>query len=314
MTGQEMEEKLAENSLKFYFYSFLLFFPFNSSYFKIHDETYSKLYLKNGNKGDQSISHLPSFLSNPLTSFLFTSSDNNGNDSNDPTKDEKDKETMNNTTSSAASSSYSFHGYLSEENFILFFTQIIIFFNQLIIHEIIQKKSFNEWGALLLYEEILSYQKAYDQIILPYQELNSNNNMMMKTTASMNHDHEDTHNNNNIGFQSISDRNQFYIFQSKKSFMKLINIMKILTLDAPSDIRRYHYLLAANTTSSIPSPPPSSSSALSANTSDDTLPKTIPKENKEKEKDRFTEEELRFYLSRRIEFSRDAIQKIKLTM
>lgn len=170
--------------------------------------------------------------------------------------------------------------------------QIILIINNYLLEELIQKKTFNEWGALLLHEEILDYQKTCEQFFLIYQSSDNNN----KEECDNNYEDEE-------GFLSMRHRNHFYIKQSKVSFSKLMKIMKILTLDAPGDIRRYHYLLAKPSTQS-------STSSLDAFMATSTV------NEKENMSDGLllSEEELRFYLSRRSDFSKDAIQRVKLSL
>jgi hypothetical protein len=291
ISGQEMEERQLESYLKFYFFWFVLFFALNASYFTVHDESYWKLTSASGRHTGAVDNSVPSFLVNPLTNFLFSGNDEDEENNNNYNKN-KYKNTKTNK-SAAPQSTYNYRSYLSETNFLFFFIQIILFYNEMIITEIIEKKSFNEWGALLIYEEVLSYQKACEQILLPYQEV-------LEERTSQNHSSKEE----GGGITSLiteekelsssfQDYNWEYISSYKKSLNHLMNILKILTLDAPTDIRRYPYLLAKAAVV-----PPSSQSG--GGKVDD-------------EENRFTEEEIRFYLSKRNDFSKDAIQKIKLT-
>jgi hypothetical protein len=295
ISGQEMEERQLESYLKFYFYSFVLFFPFNASYFTVHDESYWKLTSTSGRHTGGADNSMPSFLVNPLTNFLFSGNDedegNNNNDNNKSTSKKKK-----NSKASAPQSTYNYRSYLSETNFLFFLIQIILFYNEMIIVEIIEKKSFNEWGALLLYEEVLAYQKACEQFLLPYQEVLEERTSSKEEgggiTSIITEEKELS--------SSLQDYHWEYISSYKKSLNNLMNILKILTLDAPTDIRRYSYLLAKAVV------PPSSSQGVSEKSG--AGGKVV-----EDDENRFSEEEIRFYLSKRNDFSKEAIQKIKLT-
>jgi hypothetical protein len=313
ITGNEMEERMKESFLKYYFLSFLQDFPLSSSYFHLSEEDLKYFrFLSNSSSFDMN-SSLPSFLVNPLTSFLFSSSSSNPSQQQ---QQQQQSSIENSKTKKAGDEDGNITdkekgnlSYFSEVNYFYLLNEIIRFLLLQLNNELFEKeiKSFNEWGSLLLYEDLLLLRKCYDRLILPYEQ--------SSTLAAVNGQQEPREGISSttsvVEFLTMSDRYHYHIRKTKKLFHKVMNVMRLLTLDSPNDFKRYQYKILP--TPAIPEVPITlPSDGLKTKTekqpSSFALSGYFDREND----DEFNEKEIRYLLGKRIEFSKDTIQKLKL--
>jgi hypothetical protein len=307
-----MEDRMKESFLKFYFLSFLQDFPLSSSYFHLSEEDIKYFRFFSNSSSFDSNSNLPSFLVNPLTSFLFSSSSNSASQQQQQqsVENSKTKKDMSKEDGSIDKEKKNLSCF-SEVNYFYLVNELIRFLLLQINNELFEKetKSLNEWGALLLYEDILLLRKCYDRLILPYEQ----SSVVSGQQAEPNDGEEFSSTSSSTAvteFLSMADRYHYHIRKTKKLFHKVMNIMRILTVDSPSDFKRYQYrILPAMTASEISATLPAD--VLKTKTEKQPTSSALSGYYDRENDDEFSEKEIRYLLSKRNEFSKDIIQKLQ---
>lgn len=312
-----MEERIQEQYIKHYYLLFLQQFPFSLSYFLLPEDKslLSSSSSMLGSYGQSLAEKLPSFLVNPLTNFFFQS-ENEEISTPSSAITSGAGEGKQSVASSVESNNRSL---LSESHYVMVLSEVVLFLLQQIVHRIIwggddnnhstgNRRStplpqINEWGALLLQDDINSLRRYYDQCVFRYlptsYDENEFNHKDKGEQEGVDSKNSNTHNDRE--YYSMNDRHVYYINQVKKYFLKISKIMILLTLDSPQDALRYKNMI--NLSSSIDQ---NSSLKVEGGTRS-----PVAEDYFKRKEDEFHEEEVRYLLTRRKDFSKDMIQRIK---